>query len=585
MFRIRKILDSSSRANQDTLAQIEAIMREQFPLATETEIKKLPGQLDDPLRYKFKTVIFVAEDARGRVKGFALLLHMTDVQIAYLEFISVAPGKSSRGIGGILYERVREEVSKWKVDGIIFECLPDEAHLTDHPELLEQNKQRLRFYERYGARPILNRAFGVPIQPDRNDLFFLVLDDLGSGKTPSRKRMRLIVREILERKYGKQCTEEYIQRVLATFNDDPVVLRPYRYIKSTQAPIQTANHSADKITLIINDRHDIHHVRDRGYVEAPVRIKSILTELNKLNIFRTVEPKKYGEKAIRRVHDKDYVKYLRQACESLQGNRSLYPSVFPIRNNMRPPKDLDMQVGYYCIDTFTPLNHNAYLAAQRAVDCAMTGAELVLDGERFCYALVRPPGHHAERRAFGGFCYFNSAAIAADFLSDYGKVVVLDIDYHHGNGTQDIFYKRDDVLTISIHGDPHLSYPYFSGFKDEIGEDSGKGFNINYPLPDHIDGERYRKTLHKALKDVNRFKPDYLVVSLGLDTARNDPTGTWQLIQQDFFLNGKLIAELGYPTLFVQEGGYNNRNLGSNAREFFQGVWASYASVNTKAKI
>ena len=161
---------------------------------------------------------------------------------------------------------------------------------------------------------------------------------------------------------------------------------------------------------------------------------------------------------------------------------------------------------------------------------------------------------------------------------------MLDIDYHHGNGTQDIFYERDDVLTISIHGDPHLAYPYFSGFKDEIGEGVGRGFNINFPLPDHIVGERYRKTLHKALKELGRFNPEYLVVSLGLDTANNDPTGTWQLKQADFFQNGKLIAELGYPTLFVQEGGYNNRNLGSNAREFFQGVWTSYASGQTKPK-
>lgn len=573
MFLIRKILDSTSRANQDTLAQIEHILREQFPLATEREIKKLPGQLDDPLKYKFKTVIFVAEDARGKVKGFALLLHMTDIKIAVLEFISVAPGKSSRGIGGILYERVREEVKHWNVPGLIFECLPDEAQLTDHPELLEQNKQRLRFYERYGARPIQNEAFNQPIDPKYNILLFFVFDDLGLKKTLSRKHVQQIARAILERKYGPECSEEYIKKVQATFRDDPIALRPYRYIKPGQVSANLAPPHADQIPLIFNDKHDIHHVRDRGYVEAPVRIKSILTELKKLNVFRVVEPKHYGEKFIRRVHDKNYIKYLRKACEAMQGTRSLYPSVFPIRNALRPPKDLDMQVGYYCIDTFTPLNHNAFLAAERAVDCVMTGAELVLGGEQCSYALVRPPGHHAERKSFGGFCYFNSAAIAADYFSDYGKVVVLDVDYHHGNGTQDIFYTRDDVLTISIHGDPHLSYPFFSGFKDELGDGDGRGFNINYPLPEHIDGARYRKTLARAIRDIKRFKPDYLVVSLGLDTARNDPTGTWQLTQSDFVQNGKLIAGLGYPTLYVQEGGYNNRNLGSNARSFFQGVW------------
>lgn len=583
MFLIRKIHDTGSRANQDAITQIEHILREQFPLATEREIKKLPGQLADPLKYKFKTVVFVAEDAKGKVKGFALLLHLTDMRIAYLEFISVAPGKSSRGIGGILYERVREEVKQWNVVGIIFECLPDEAQLTDHPELLEQNKQRLRFYERYGARPILNSAFNTPIDPAYNILLFFVFDDLGQGKTPGRKHMQQIARAILERKYGAECSEEYIKRVQATFRDDPVVLRPFRYIKPDKTVINAPPPQADRIPLIINDRHDIHHVRDRGYVEAPVRIKSILTELNKLNVFTVVEPKQYGEKYIRRVHDKGYINYLRKACASMQGTRSLYPSVFPIRNNTRPPKDLDMQVGYYCIDTFTPLNHNAYLAAKRAVDCVMTGAELVLGGENCSYALVRPPGHHAERKSFGGFCYFNSAAVAADYFSDYGKVVVLDVDYHHGNGTQDIFYTRDDVLTISIHGDPHLSYPYFSGFKDEIGEGEGKGFNINYPLPEHIDGPRYRKTLNRAIKVIKKFKPDYLVVSLGLDTARNDPTGTWQLTQADFVQNGLLIAALGYPTLYVQEGGYNNRNLGSNARSFFQGVWqAAHPAVKSK---
>ena len=576
MFLLRKIHDATSRANQDAIAQIEHILREQFPLATEHEIKKLPGQLADPLKYKFRTVIFVAEDARGKVRGFALLLHLTDVKIAYLEFISVAPGKSSRGIGGILYERVREEAKLWNVPGIIFECLPDEAQLTDHPELLEQNKQRLRFYERYGARPIVNSAFSQPIDPKYNILLFFVFDDLGRNKAPSRKHIQQIARAILERKYGAECSEDYIKKVQATFRDDPVVLRPYRYIKPGKTTTNAPPPVAERIPMIINDRHDIHHVRDRGYVEAPVRIKSILTELNKLNVFRVVEPKQYGERYIRRVHDKDYIKYLRKACASVHGTRSLYSSVFPIRNTLRPPKDLDMQVGYYCIDTFTPLNHNAYLAAKRAVDCVMTGAELVLGGERCSYALVRPPGHHAERRSFGGFCYFNSAAIAADYFSDYGKVVVLDVDYHHGNGTQDIFYRRGDVLTISIHGDPRLSYPYFCGFKDEVGEGEGSGFNINYPLPQHIDGQRYRKTLNRAIRDIKRFKPDYLVVSLGLDTALNDPTGSWELRQQDFMQNGKIIAELGYPTLYVQEGGYNNRNLGSNARAFFQGVWLAF---------
>ena len=164
--------------------------------------------------------------------------------------------------------------------------------------------------------------------------------------------------------------------------------------------------------------------------------------------------------------------------------------------------------------------------------------------KRQVYALVRPPGHHAERKVFGGFCYFNSNAIAANYLSKFGKVAILDIDYHHGNGQQDIFYKRNDVLTISIHGNPSFAYPYFSGFKDEKGEGEGLGFNINYPLKEKLNGAEYLEVLGLALKKIVKFKPSFLVVALGLDVAKGDPTGTWALGSKDFFENGKIIGSL-----------------------------------------
>ena len=207
------------------------------------------------------------------------------------------------------------------------------------------------------------------------------------------------------------------------------------------------------------------------------------------------------------------------------------------------------------------------------MDCALTAATHIVKGRLLAYALVRPPGHHAERRAFGGFCYFCSAGIAAHFLSLRGKVAMLDIDYHHGNGQQDIFYQRADVLTVSIHGHPRFAYPYFSGFADETGEGAGKGFNINYPLPEKVKGEQYRKVLARALKEIDRFRPKFLVVSLGLDPAKGDPTGTWSLSAKDFETNGYMIGQLRLPTLIVQEGGYNTRNLGINARRFFTGLW------------
>lgn len=573
MFRIRMIYDDVSPANRHALEQIAAIMQSQFPLASQQEIDKLPGQLRDPIKYKFRSMVFVAEDSNEKVRGFALFLHVTDLNFGYLEFISVAPGTTGGGLGGVLYERVREEALSLGLVGIFFEVLPDEPHLLTKPELLEQNKARLRFYERYGARPIVNNEFHKPVTGEDNNLFFLVYDDLGQGVGVSRTLMRKVVRAILERKYGDVCSEEYIRTVANSFQDDPIKLREPRYIKRKTVAAPPAQKQAGiRIALIRNEGHEIHHVRDRGYVEAPVRIRSILKDLDKTGLFEMIRPRKAGEKLIKAVHDPDYVEYLRRACEQMPEGKSIYPIVFPLRNPRRTPKDWELRAGYYCMDTFTPLNHNAYLAARDAVNCAVTGAEEVLAGRRFAYALVRPPGHHAERRAFGGFCYFNSTSVAANYLSRYGTVAVLDVDFHHGNGTQDIFYHRADVLTISIHGHPSFAYPHFAGFADEIGIASGEGFNVNYPLAEDTKPERYRKVLERALKRIRDYKAQYLVIALGLDTAKGDPTGTWALTPDDFRLNGVAIASLGLPTLFVQEGGYRTRTLGSNARAFFQGV-------------
>ena len=185
---------------------------------------------------------------------------------------------------------------------------------------------------------------------------------------------------------------------------------------------------------------------------------------------------------------------------------------------------------------------------------------------------MRPPGHHAETQTFGGFCYFNNAAIAAHLLSRYGNTAILDIDYHHGNGQQEIFYQRSDVLTVSVHGHPSFAYPYFTGFRDETGMGPGAGYNLNIPLPEHITPEQHRKAVTEALRRVRRFAPAYLVVSLGLDTARGDPTGTWSNRAHDFKLLGHMIGEQGYPTVVIQEGGYRVRTLGINARNFFTGL-------------
>jgi len=332
----------------------------------------------------------------------------------------------------------------------------------------------------------------------------------------------------------------------------------------------------ETIALVVSDNHTIHHVRQRGYVEAPTRIASILRGIEETNLFTELRPARFPERLIKDVHDPRFVGYLKRVCTDVDPKKSIYPYVFPIRNINRPPRDLSLRAGYYCIDTFTPLNRNAYLTARSAADCALTGARAILQGRRLAYVLVRPPGHHAERSVFGGFCYLNNTAIAAQYLSAQGKVAVLDIDYHHGNGTQEIFYERADVLTVSIHGHPRFAYPYFTGFADEHGRGAGSGFNMNLPLPERVEGEGYRRALPRALRRVQQFVPRFLVVALGFDSAKGDPTASWALSAQDFEANGRMIGSLGIPTLVVQEGGYRVQSLGANARSFFLGLWDGF---------
>ncbi|WP_455382354.1 hypothetical protein [Salinispira pacifica] len=589
MFRIRRIYDALTERNARTVERVQEMLRERIGGIQSEFVDGITDQLHNPVGHQFRTILYTAEDERSNLQGFALVSHDPGLRFCLLDFLvasSLAPG---RGVGGALYQRVREEAARLNVVGIFMECLPDDPALCRSADALEQNRKRLRFYERYGARPIIGTRYETPLEPGGDCPPYLVFDDLAHEDRPAtgqlsggavglrRAAARRIVRAILERKYANYCPPDYIDTVVSSFRDDPVRIRERRYQRRTSADTapgpSVALRREDRVVLTVTDSHQIHHIKERGYVESPVRIAAILRRLDLLHGFRRVPTRSFSDEVIRRIHDPSLVSIIRESRRMKPGQDPVYPYVFPVHHPDRPPADYTIRAGYFCIDTFTPLHPNVWPAARRAVDCALTAAELVATGDaRLSYALVRPPGHHAERRLFGGFCYLNSSAAAAEYLSDLGRVAILDVDFQLGNGQQDIFYRRRDVLTLSIHGHPRISYPYFSGFEDETGEADGAGFNVNFPVAKSLDGEGYRRFLSRALSRIRDDRPDFLVVALGLDTARGDPTGNFLLRQTDFRENGRMIGTLGLPTVVVQEGGYDSRVLGGNADAFLDGL-------------
>ncbi len=572
MFRIRQITSTKLPIDQKLVAQVVQMLKDRLPGIPERELEGIPGKLENPLEYDMHPMLFVADGANGKLLGFALVSHAFKEKFCLLDYLAseVAGGG---GVGASLYSHVREVAKLLKVQGVYFECLPDDPALCSLPEYAKNNAARLRFYERFGARPIVGTKYELPLKPEGLDAPHLVFDPLDSIEPLRRSKLKTVVSTILSKKYGTVCSPEYIATVVDSIKDDPVQIREPRYTKASTLPPPKLPRTADKlITLVVNDRHLIHHVKERGYVEAPARVDAILKGIEPTGLFHKVEPRTFPEEILYTVHDRSFVQYFKSVCAKMEPGESLYPYVFPVRNPSRPPKDGEYAAGYYCIDTFTPINRNAFLAAKRAVDCTMTATHSILSGQRFAYSLVRPPGHHAEHRYFGGFCYFCNAAFAAHELAKIGRVAILDVDYHHGNGQQDIFYDREDVLTVSIHADPRIAYPFFTGFEEEVGHGSGTGFNVNIVLPEKADGKRYKPALVKALARIKEHKPDFLIVSLGLDVAKGDPTGSWSLGAADIEENGRLIGALGLPTLIVQEGGYKTVSLGKNARSFFMGL-------------
>lgn len=284
-----------------------------------------------------------------------------------------------------------------------------------------------------------------------------------------------------------------------------------------------------------------------------------------------VVPDDFDVEALHRVHDPGFVDFLRGAWvrwreEGRDG--FMLPSGFPARSLRRDhvPAGINGAIGYYAFDAGTPIVEGTWDAAFAAARCAMTAANLVAGGERAAYALCRPPGHHAARSVYGGYCFLNNAALAAQQLRErgFGRVALLDVDYHHGNGTQDIFWERDDVLFVSIHGTPETEYPYFLGYADERGAGAGEGYTLNLPLPRGTGWEAYSAALDTALDAITGFGADALVVSLGVDTYEGDPISAFRLGQERFPQIGARLAARGLPTVLVQEGGYAVREIGTN---------------------
>lgn len=323
--------------------------------------------------------------------------------------------------------------------------------------------------------------------------------------------------------------------------------------------------------------------------EVPARVESIRAALLSDSEFSFTDPTLHGLGPITAVHNEGLVRFLAEAWgfwRKRSGGGGMPPQFLPdtvlhpaLREGMGPapePTAALGQIGYWCWETMTPLVVGSYQAALAAVDVALTAADLLLDGDRAVYGLARPPGHHCPRSAFGGYGLLNYSAAAIAYLAErVGRVAVLDVDYHHGNGTQQIFYQRADVLYVSLHADPDRAYPYFIGWADERGSGAGEGFNVNLPLPAGCTNDDYLAALAAALQRVAEHDAAVLVVSLGLDTYGQDPIGDFALSTDVYHDVGRRVAGLGLPTLVLQEGGYFIPKLGVNARTWLRGLLGS----------
>lgn len=330
--------------------------------------------------------------------------------------------------------------------------------------------------------------------------------------------------------------------------------------------------------------HDPQFFLVRGVVkkttEQPERAERLLKGL-KSGGHSILPAQDFGPGPRARVHSPDYLAFLADGWEEWSAlndaGAEMIPNIHPMRGQATSyPTGIVGKLGWHTADTACPIGRGTFAAACAAANTAVTAADMVMQGEDTTYALCRPPGHHAYRDMAGGFCYLNNSAIAAEHLRQkYERVAILDVDVHHGNGTQGIFYERPDVFTVSIHADPSRYYPFFAGYAHERGAGIGLGANLNLPLPLGTGDDEYMAALDKALHAIQLFAPGALVVALGLDASEADPLAGLKVTTEGFRRVGGAIARLGLPTVLVQEGGYLTDILGVNLAAVLGGYEAA----------
>ncbi|WP_095589264.1 histone deacetylase family protein [Actibacterium ureilyticum] len=317
------------------------------------------------------------------------------------------------------------------------------------------------------------------------------------------------------------------------------------------------------------------HGRLARNAELAERAELLMAGLKALSLTTSAPPEAPVE-ALTAVHTPRLLAFLETAWAEWQklpdAGPEVVPNVFPPPDHATYPDSIVARAGWHMGDTSAPIGEHSWQATRRAADCAVAAADAVLGGDRAAYALCRPPGHHSSAEVAAGHCLLNGSAIAAARMRQgHARVATLDIDVHHGNGTQAIFYERDDVLTVSIHADPTGYYPFFVGYAHETGAGPGTGYNLNLPLPRTTTDDTWLATIGQALDRIASFDPGALVVSLGLDAHENDPLMGMKISFDGFRRAGRAIAQAGHPTVLVQEGGYLSPDLTTSLSSFLSG--------------